>query len=245
MRYGIFGDVHGNLEGLQAVVGAMANERIDTYLCLGDMVGYGADPNACCELIRGMGAICLFGNHDQACLGMVSLEWFNAYARAAAEWTAATLSPHHREWLATLPPIRRVADLLLVHSSLPDPWKWIYITTTALAADTFDACTNKLILFGHTHIAEAYRRTGDEAVERASLRVGGYINLQDDSRYLVNVGSCGQPRDQNPQAAYGVYDTDTARIIVRRVPYDLEQAGAKIIRAGLPEFLARRLMVGR
>ena len=247
MRYGIFGDVHGNLEGLRAVLFALAEERpkIDTYICTGDIVGYGADPNACCQTLKALGAICLFGNHDQACLGMVNLEWFNAYARAAAEWTSAQLDPEHREWLATLPPTRRVGELMIVHSSLPDPWRWIYITSPALAEETFKACDQQVIFVGHTHIAEAYRmKTGGPAV-RASLHHGGVITVDFSSRYLINPGSCGQPRDQNPDASYAVYDTEARKVTVKRVPYDVEQAAAKIVEAGLPAYLGHRLQTGR
>lgn len=246
MRYALFGDIHGNLEGLEAVLRALKRERIDVFVCTGDIVGYGPDPNACCYLLRELGAICLFGNHDQASLGMVDLSWFNASARAAAEWTQRQLYPFHREWLATLPPTRRVDELMVVHSSLPDPWAWTYITTPALAGDTLDACESQVVFIGHTHIAEAYRRVGDEGqVERASLRSGGLVNIQDGVRYVINAGSCGQPRDHNPSAAYAVYDTEKQQVVLKRVPYNAQLTAQKILQAGLPEFLARRLLVGR
>ncbi|MCC7490901.1 MAG: metallophosphoesterase family protein [Fimbriimonadaceae bacterium] len=244
MRYGIFGDVHGNLEGLEAVLEALAGERIGQYLCTGDIVGYGADPNACCERVREIGAITLFGNHDQACLGMVDLNWFNHVARAAAQWTARRLDPRHREWLATLPPTRRIHDFMTVHSSLPDPWRWIYVTTPAVAAETLQACSDQVVFIGHTHLAEAYRQE-DDAVQKVSLRGGGTFTIAAGCRYVVNAGSCGQPRDGNPAAAYAVYDTDLCQVVVKRVSYDVQQAADKILQAGLPEFLARRLLVGR
>lgn len=245
MRYGIFGDIHGNLEGLDAVLAALGQHGIDSYICTGDIVGYGADPNACCERIRDLGATCLFGNHDQASLGLVDLTWFNAYARAAAEWTAAELEPRHREWLAALPPTRRIADFMVVHSSLPDPWQWIYVTSPHQAAETLAACDCQVVFIGHTHVAEYYAEDEHQVVRQHSLRAGGAVRLEEGSRYVVNPGSCGQPRDQNPTAAYAVYDTEQAKVVVRRVDYPVEQAAEKIVRAGLPEFLGRRLFYGR
>ncbi len=245
MRYAIFGDIHGNLEGLNAVLECFASDDIDVYLCTGDIVGYGADPNACCDRIRALGATCLFGNHDQACLGMVDLAWFNPHARAAAEWTARALEPRHREWLAALPPTRRIEDFMVVHSSLPDPWQWLYVTTPALAADTLKASASQVIFIGHTHLAEAYRQADGQPVGHARLRNGGQITILPGHRYVINPGSCGQPRDQNPAVAAAVYDTITQQVTIRRLPYDVDQAADKIRLAGLPSFLGNRLHHGR
>lgn len=245
MRYGIFGDIHGNLEGLQAVLWALADERIDRYLCTGDIVGYGADPNACCQTVRALGATCLLGNHDHACLGAIDVRWFNVHARAAVEWTMAELLPEHRDWLATLDPMRRVEDLVLTHSSLPDPWQWTYITTPELARETLLSCPDPVIVVGHTHVAEAYRMAADQRLEWAGLAQGGELLLDPYCRYLINPGSCGQPRDHNPLAAFAVYDTSQRRVTVKRVAYDVETTAAKIAAAGLPEVLARRLRFGR
>ncbi len=245
MRYGLLGDIHGNLEGLQAVVAALDSERVDSFLCLGDVVGYGADPNACCALVRELDAVCLFGNHDQAALGMVDLTWFNVYARDAAEWTQHQLAPEHKEWLAALPPARIINGFVVVHSSLPNPWKWIYVSTPSLAAETMAACEHSLVFLGHTHVAEAYRKVGGAVVRRRPLTDGGHIDLNTGDRWVINPGSCGQPRDRNPLAAYAVYDEEAGTVEVRRVAYDIDTAVDKIRQSDLPDFLGLRLYYGR
>lgn len=245
MRYAIFGDIHGNLEGLQAVAAAIEQRGVDAWICVGDIVGYGADPNACCDFLRDRDVICLFGNHDEACIGRGNVSWFNQFARAAAEWTRETLDPDHREWLGTLQPIRRVEDFLVVHSSLPDPWEWTYVTTPEIAADTMDASDCDVIFVGHTHIAEVYRRVANRPIRKGSLRLGGEVFINDHNRYVINPGSAGQPRDRNWQVSFGIYDTTARRVSVERVDYDVDAAADKIILAGLPEGLGMRLMFGR
>lgn len=245
MKIALLGDVHGNLEGLKAVIEALEGEGVERWFCLGDIVGYGANPNECCAVLRDLGALCLFGNHDQACIGQGDMAWFNPFARQAVAWTAARLDPRHRDWLASLEPVQRLDDFVMVHSALPDPWRWVYVTSPALAGDTLDAAGADLVLLGHTHVAEVYRRVSGGPVRRVSLREGGEVFINSGGQYVVNPGSCGQPRDRNWKASYGLWDTVSGKITVRRVPYDVERAADKIRRAGLPENLALRLHLGR
>ncbi|MBI2299058.1 MAG: metallophosphoesterase family protein [Armatimonadetes bacterium] len=244
MRFGIFGDIHGNLPGLQAVLAAIRTERVQHLICTGDMVGYGAEPNACCELLRSTGAVCLLGNHDQACVSDVEMNWFNPYARSAVDWTREHLDPNHREWLATLAPVARAPGFLLVHSSLPEPGKWVYITSPEIAWDTMQAADRNLIFVGHTHVAEAYRKVAASPVRRVQFRDGGEVFINNGNRYVINPGSCGQPRDRNWRAAYAIYDDAEGKVTFRRVVYDVDAACERIRQVGLPESLAHRLHVG-
>ncbi|MBI5831935.1 MAG: metallophosphoesterase family protein [Armatimonadetes bacterium] len=245
MRWGIFGDAHGNLQGLEAVLSALAREGVDRYLNLGDLVGYGADPNGCCDRVRELDCISLLGNHDQAAIGGTDLEWFNESARAAAEWTMHALDADHRAWLAELQPYAAVNGFLAVHSSLPEPGAWRYVLSSDQAAETLAACQQSVVLIGHTHLAEAYRRRTQGGMAHLSLARGGKLSLTLDSRYVLNPGSCGQPRDQWWQAAFAVLDTEEMTFTVQRVAYDMSTASDRILWAGLPTWLAMRLAEGR
>lgn len=245
MKYGIFGDVHGNLEGLKAVLGELERAGVDRYLCMGDVVGYGADPNACCDLVREVAAESLFGNHDQACIGQADLSWFNEYARTAILWTADRLDADHLAWLADRPPDLQLDGCHLVHAALPNPLDWVYILSPDLAAETMAATDQAVTLIGHTHLAESYVRNGSEAIRRESLRTGGVVKLRSECTFVINPGSCGQPRDGNSCASYGLLDTEARTLAVHRIPYSVDRAAAKIIKAGLPAFLALRLHEGR
>jgi diadenosine tetraphosphatase ApaH/serine/threonine PP2A family protein phosphatase len=242
MKYGILSDIHGNLEALEAVLETVG--EVDSYLCLGDIVGYGANPNECCDLIRELAEVTILGNHDEVALGRMDLEWFNPYARAAAEWTMAQLTPATRDFLSQLKPTARVGDLTLAHGSLPDPWE--YVTNSFEALNTFECLKTDLCFIGHTHYAEYYWHPRENLrVRMENLIFGGVVELDPGCRYLLNPGSVGQPRDQNWKASAALYDTDAPRVEVLRVPYDLATAQAKIRAAGLPDVLWQRLAIGR
>jgi len=243
VRYGIFSDVHSNLEALEAVLAAMG--EVDAYLCAGDLVGYGPNPNECVERIRGLPNLTtVVGNHDQAAAAGEGLEWFNAHALAAVLWTQKALTPESRDFLASLPERAMVEDVTLVHGSLPDPMD--YITSPYEAQPTFDLMTTPICLIGHSHIAEYYRAREDSRfAAQVDLFNGGEIDIEPGYRYIINVGGVGQPRDGNPRAAFGSYDTDRRLVTAARVDYPIAQTQAKMEAAGLPPLLIHRSEAGR
>ena len=251
MRYAVLSDIHGNLEALTAVLEALAAERTDRYLCLGDLVGYGADPSACLERLQALGAVMVAGNHEAACVGRLELEWFNDAARAALIWTRDQLSFGDLDLLRRLPLTAVEEPFTLVHGTLSHPQRFEYLVEAGQALDTLSVCRTLLCLVGHTHLPfvvdydRAERRLRRMLTRAQDLGDVTYDDRPDACRYLVNPGSVGQPRDGDPRASMALIDTDARRIAIRRIPYDVAGAQRKIRRAGLPEFLAQRLEVGR
>ncbi len=245
MRYGLLSDIHGNLEALDAVLEAMAGERIGHYLCLGDIVGYGASPNACLDRVTGLTTDVIAGNHDHAAIGKLDISTFNPYAAEAALWTRQQLTPDGRRYLGDLPYVRRIDGLLVVHASPARPEEWTYLTSPWQADEAFEAMPDGVALcaLGHTHAPLIFEKPN--AKDRSRQIPSSALELASACRYIVNVGSVGQPRDGDPRAAYCVYDTAMKLIEVKRVPYDLESAQRKIRKAGLPDLLAERLEFGR
>ena len=244
MRYLVLSDIHANLEALDAVLAV--ETRVDATLVLGDLVGYGADPDAVIERVRALPqATFIRGNHDKVGARIDSVRGFNHLARQAIEWTSATLTPEHMAWLAALPRGPVIIDTLveICHGSPFD--EDVYIFDELDARRGIVASRRSLCLFGHTHIPAAFCL--DDAFETLTLKreASQELPLSKDVRYLVNCGAVGQPRDGDWRAAFGVLDTDTRVLTLRRVPYDVTSAQAKILRAGLPDVLAQRLAVGR
>lgn len=251
MRFLVLSDVHGNLHGLEAALGAAG--RVDRILCLGDVVGYGAFPNQCCELLREVGAVCLSGNHDAAALGLISIEWFNPIATDAILWTREQLSIPNREWLASLPAQLAFPDegFQAVHASLRSAWEE-YIVSEEVALHSFDRMEQPLCFYGHTHVADLYwaseaelLRTPEPRIEREAFPRGGGVEMEEGERYLLNPGSCGQPRDGNPDARFALFETGERIVDVFGVPYDARAARRAIIEAGLPRALGDRLLIGQ
>ncbi len=251
MRVAVLSDIHGNLEALSAVMGALASDRIDRYCCLGDIVGYGADPAACLERLYDCDAVMVAGNHDAACVGKLDLGWFNEAARTALLWTREQLSFTDLDRLRRLPLITTVEPFTLVHGTLTHPARFEYLVDLAQAIDTVTACRTLFCLVGHTH--EAGWLEYDRANRRimrvvTSANEFGDIAFSADAearRYLLNPGSVGQPRDGDPRASVAIIDTEQTRVAIRRIPYDVAAAQRKIRDAGLPSFLADRLAIGR
>jgi diadenosine tetraphosphatase ApaH/serine/threonine PP2A family protein phosphatase len=244
MRYLILSDIHANFEALDAVLGAAPTT--DAVLVLGDLVGYGADPNAVIDRVRELPAATIIrGNHDKVGAGIENTRSFNHLARQAIEWTAAELTAERRTWLASLQQGPVIVDdvVEICHGSPID--EDLYIFDEAEARRALEVTRRPLCLFGHTHLPAAFQlqRTFDVIGPPRGARFD--IDLADSTRYLVNCGAVGQPRDGNARAAFGVLDTDERRLSVIRVEYDVAVAQAKIISAGLPEVLAQRLGVGR
>ncbi len=241
MRYAIVSDVHGNLESLERALDLL--EPDDQLLCLGDMVGYGPNPNECLRLLRDRTTHAVLGNHDLAALENFGTEYFNEAARAAIAWTQKVLDDESRAWLNTLSYELRLPDFLLVHGAPVNYFEYILDKRTASAA--FAHTDAPLIFVGHTHIAEHWTLEPDATVGHKHLQHGGELELESGRRYIVDVGSVGQPRDLNPQASLVFYDTETKRVRWTRYDYPIAVVQAKIRAAGLPEYLADRLEVGR
>ena len=241
MRLGILSDIHSNLEALKAVLKAFKAEKINTYVCLGDIIGYGADPLKCVDKIRKLTDLVIAGNHDHAALGITSIENFNHYAKLSTIWTSEQLKDKHKNYIEQLPLTIKQHEVLYVHSTPQNPEQWNYIISLEHARFAFATFDEKLCFIGHSHQPITFKQTG-EAVE---LLPAGDIKLNSDSRYIINVGSVGQPRDGNPEACYCVYDVTEGMIETKRVAYDVEKAQNKIVRKELPEYLANRLGKGR
>ena len=240
MLHAIVSDIHGNLEALEAVLKDLERHRPAHIACLGDFVGYGASPNECIERLRPMIEAAVVGNHDLAAIGRVRLGGFNSDAAAAARWTDHRLSAENRAWLETLPYSLPWRGALLVHASPLHPEDWNYVLTPADAEAEMDSCAETLVLIGHSHYPGAFElEQGHARYTRAEE-----IALLPGRRYLVNVGSVGQPRDGDARAAYLLYD-DRERLLRHvRLDYDVDSAMNRIRGAGLPTFLAERLRWG-
>jgi diadenosine tetraphosphatase ApaH/serine/threonine PP2A family protein phosphatase len=240
VRYAILSDVHGNLEALRAVLADCA-ETADAVLCLGDIVGYGADPAPCVELVADRAQVVVGGNHEHAVVGQLDLAWFNRHARTAAEWTRARLDDDHRAWLGALPLVGEIADATLVHASPAQPEEWDYLVTAEDGFAAFNHFATRWCFVGHSHVPGAWSMgsAGPEHDPRAVR-----LSTERGRRYLVNVGSVGQPRDRDPRAAYALWDAEAGWLEIRRVAYDVGEARRKIVTAGLPRLLGDRLAAG-
>jgi diadenosine tetraphosphatase ApaH/serine/threonine PP2A family protein phosphatase len=240
VRYAVLSDIHGNLEALRAVL-ADADACAAEVLCLGDVVGYGADPGPCVDLIGARARATVAGNHEHAVIGRLDLAWFNRYARVAAAWTRERLDDDCAAYLGTLPLTAEVHDATLVHGSPRQPDEWDYLVSADDGLAAFEAFATRLCFVGHSHVPAAWS-LGSSGPDYVRGDVD--VSLEAGRRYIVNVGSVGQPRDRDPRAAYALWDVDARRVTVRRVAYDVAAARAKIEAAGLPRILADRLAAG-
>jgi len=240
MKFAIIADIHSNLEALQVVLADIKEQKCTHYACVGDVVGYGANPKECLDIIRGMNIPVVKGNHDEYCSSEDHLEGFNPHAAEAVIWTRNQLTAEDRQWLRDLKYTRMVANFTIVHATLDAPQRWGYVFDKLAAAASFPYQNTQVCFFGHTHVPVAFMR--DTAV-----RGGTYSKFKIDpaKKYFVNVGAVGQPRDNNPKAGYVIYDMDAGTIELRRLEYDIATTQAKIRAAGLPERLAERLEFGR
>src|SRR3954468_7513998 len=243
MQVAIISDIHGNRHALEAVLDNVERTHAERTWCLGDVVGYGADPNDCCTLVRDAAHVCLAGNHDLAVTGELSLEEFSRGAALAARWTQDVLRDDHMEWLRTLRPTHVNEVLGLYHASPRDP-VWEYVLNALLAELCLDAAGLRLCVVGHSHVALSFVRREGEATTGEARRGGDTAELA-GAEWLVNPGSVGQPRDGDPRAAWLLLDADTGHAEWRRVEYDVAGAGAAIRAARLPDSLAERLQYGQ
>ncbi|RKY12830.1 MAG: metallophosphoesterase [Planctomycetota bacterium] len=241
MRYAIISDIHANLEALEAVLADIKKENVDKCVCVGDIVGYGANPHECIELVKKHCSVCVAGNHDFATIERTNIEFFNQYARQATLWTRKNITEDDRKYLESLPLVADVDDrFTLVHGTLYAPALFDYIQTTFDAYLSLQVLQKPLCFVGHSHVPISFFL--DDAVTYSTEPV---IQLKEGVKAVINVGSVGQPRDDDPRAAYAVYDTEKNLVVIKRVEYDVEKAIKKIRDAGLPEILGERLRYGR
>jgi len=242
MRYAVFGDVHGNLEALEAVLEKIEKEQPDRYICVGDLVGYGADPVICIQKVCNLkNCMVVAGNHDFAAAGILNTDFFNTYASEAIRWTRQQLSAEDLSYLQHLKLVANINNITTTHSNLYLPEMFEYIQSSYDVRLGMDKLQTAVCFVGHSHIPVSFsfhRGVLDFSTEP-------FTRIERNGKYLVNVGSVGQPRDDNPLAAYAVYDEAEGVIWLKRTEYDIDKAVQKIRQAGLPEILAERLKYGR
>jgi diadenosine tetraphosphatase ApaH/serine/threonine PP2A family protein phosphatase len=242
MKYAVFGDVHANLEALEVVLAKAAELGVDKYICIGDIVGYNANPSECLERVRGLDLEAVTkGNHDEQASSDTELVGFNPQAAMAMEWTRAQLSDEQKAWLAALPYRQTVGTkATVVHATLDMPHMWGYIFDRFSASVSLGYQFTQVCFFGHTHVPLAFEKFGD-------VSGGKYQDVQFEPghKYLINVASVGQPRDGDPRAGFVVYCPEERTAVLHRVEYDIKTSQKKILDAGLPERLAQRLAFGR
>jgi len=240
MKYAIIADIHGNLDAFQVVLEDIRAQKATHIVCLGDVVGYNAQPKECLDIVRQMNIPCVKGNHDEYCSTENHLDGFNPHAAEAVHWTREQLPEDDKKWLRELKYSRMAANFTMVHATLDAPERWGYVFDKLAAAASFPYQNTQMCFFGHTHVPVAFMRD-------TVVRGGTYSKFKVDpsKKYFINVGAVGQPRDNNPKSAYVIYDMDAQTIELRRLEYDIASAQKKILEAGLPERLAERLAFGR
>jgi len=243
MRVAIASDIHGNKHAFEAVIAAAQDAQVEELWCLGDLVGYGADPDACVALAEANCAICLAGNHDLAVVDVLSLEDFSRGAALAAQWTKDVILPATREFLLALSPSGVAEGVGLYHASPRDPI-WEYVLSGLTAELCFDATDFRVSFIGHSHVALSFNRPEGQPTSGSTRRAGDELDLS-EGEWLLNPGGAGQPRDGDPRAAWLLLDTDRRTALWCRAEYDIPAAQAAIRAARLPDSLAERLQFGQ
>jgi diadenosine tetraphosphatase ApaH/serine/threonine PP2A family protein phosphatase len=242
MRIGIFSDVHANIEALTAVLEAYRSERIDKYVCIGDTVGYGASPNECCDKIRQKAAFTILGNHDAAVAGRMDYSYYYDAARNALDMHANQLSDINMRWLKELPYEVREGDVNFCHGSPINLEEFEYIFSVEQAARCLEIWDQlaTVTFIGHSHLCKAFALTRDDVYEVVAQK----FTIRPDHRYIVSVGSVGQPRDYDNRASYTVYDTEEKVFEFKRIAYDIDAAAQKIFASDLERNFGNRLFLG-
>jgi predicted phosphodiesterase len=245
MRFAILSDLHANLEATNAVLKDARARDCTNFICLGDVVGYNANPHECVEIVQELKCPVVMGNHDEQATLSESSRGFNALAEAAINWTRAHLTAEDKNWLRALPftrqiPAQKNPDFAIVHATLDAPEQWGYVFNNLDAIASFTHQQTTLCFFGHTHVAGAFVR--DDGVKKVKV---DQLPIEETKKYFINAGSVGQPRDGDWRAAYCIYHVEKNMVEQRRVEYDVAKAQKKIIQAGLPRLLADRLELGR
>jgi predicted phosphodiesterase len=242
LRIGIFSDVHGNDEALTNVLNALNQENVERLICLGDLVGYGPEPNLCTRLVHEATPHIIAGNHDHAAVGLTSTDYFNTYARIAIEWTMEILTSEAAAHLKNLPLILEEEEATFVHATPKDPEEWHYVLTVQEARNQFQRLKTWLCFIGHSHLPLAFVQNSQGEI---TVQNAGNLFLEPDKRYIINVGSVGQPRDGDPRASWGVWDTDKKRFQLKRSAYPVDRVQEKMQKAKLPHYLIQRLSAGQ
>ncbi|MBA7483823.1 hypothetical protein ES707_19340 [subsurface metagenome] len=246
MKYGIISDIHSNLEALNIILDYLKrSEKIDRFICCGDIVGYGAKPNECTEIIRQLdNCHTVAGNHDWGAVGLEDTSFFNPIALAAVEWTGRHLTEDNRNYLKNFASEIEENNFMLVHGSPGDPInEYIFEQSTFLA--NLPRIKKNICFVGHTHIPLCFYATPSQEIKGIPLDDGTVLEINPSYKYLINCGSVGQPRDGDPRASCGIYDEETNILRIKRIKYDIAKTQEEILNAGLPSSLALRLGRGR
>lgn len=244
MRTAIISDIHANLDALETVLTDIESKDIDEIVCLGDVVGYGPNPNECITIIKDRCPITLLGNHDAAAMDILSTQNFNINAKIAIEWTERQLSEESRQFLSGLPITKIEGDKTYVHATPYEPRMWYYITSVEEAAFNFQFFSTRFCFVGHTHIPIIISQDSTKKID-VSQETFFDFNKTGETRFLINVGSVGQPRDRNPHSSYGIFDSEANTFILNRVAYDIKKCQEKMANNKLPDFLIKRLAEGK
>ena len=244
MRIAIISDIHANYEALEAILSDSKDQKVEDIVCLGDIVGYGANPNECIELVRKNCPLCILGNHDAAAVGLLSTDHFNVHAKIAIDWTVDNLTESAQSFLRSFPLKKNRTGSTFVHATPYEPNMWYYITSLEEAAFNFQFFDTTFCFVGHTHIPIIIVLEKEKEVY---VHQGTSIDWADrkQARFLINTGSVGQPRDRNPKSCYGILDSETQTFSLRRVEYDIVKAQNKMRKIKMPDFLITRLKDGR
>lgn len=242
MRYGIFSDVHGNIEALSVVLEHLKTQNVDAYAFLGDAVGYGANPNEVCDIIRPLADVAIVGNHDAAVTGRMDYAEYYEAARHALDWCQTRLSPQNLSWLRELPYKRREGDVEFSHGAPLAPEMFDYLLAVDDVLDLADVQEElaAVTFIGHSHLTISFKIQGDEVTPLLSSE----IHCEPDAKYIITVGSVGQPRDRDPRTCCGVFDSERRTFTFHRLEYDIDSARRKIHEAGLSQVFGDRLLVG-
>ena len=244
MKYLIFSDVHGNLEALNVVLEQIESYNPDKIICLGDVVGYGPNPNECIEHVFHMAHMTIMGNHDHAVLGLTDISYFNQYAKAAVLWTRQVLTEENYKILQAYPFRVSEGNILFVHSTPIHPERWDYIFNPLEGHYYLQHLEEQVCFIGHSHQPLFFEKDQDGQIV-FDRKFSFSLPVREDCKYIVNVGSVGQPRDGNPDIAYAIYDTEAQLIEIKRLPYVIAFTQNKMKEIGLPAFLIDRLAYGR
>ena len=243
MKYGILGDVHSNLSALLEALAEFERRSVDVIVSVGDVVGYGAAPAETIRILREHGVLVVKGNHDAACVGDEDDRYFNRYAREAVRWTRSTLGQDDLDWLRSLPLTLELEHCHVAHGTLDSPEAYEYTLGVQNARPSIDQMAKPVCFVGHSHIPVTVLQPA-ESPDRIAVAPDPFLDLTESYRAIVNVGSVGQPRDEDPRLAVGVFDVEAATIEIVRREYDIDREATRIRQAGLPNVLADRLWLG-
>lgn len=250
MKYGVISDIHSNLEALESVLKVCKEEAVESYLCVGDIVGYAANPSECLKIVKDLPGVIVAGNHDWGVSGKFNLEYFTPLTKEAVEWTIGRLSRQEIGFLGELPLARTEENFTLVHGTLYNPGDFYYLDDAAKALSTFAVLDGEICFVGHTHRPRIFIEESGHLVlgDLFSSWLDGIpleLRAIDYRRCIINIGSVGQPRDGDNRASFVIYDTEAKTVALKRIAYDFRTTQAKILKEHLPKFLAIRLIEGK